>query len=532
MSLTAKQFSEKLGHLTAYYQRWVAAQVAGFDPSPACSAQRRAQCREDFRFFAKNYFPHYLGESESRLHTWLYQRLPTIGGAGQKGVKLAVAAPRGEAKSTLVTQIFSLWCTLLEKKRFILIVMDTYGQAATMLEAIKSELEKNVRLNMDFPEGCGRGSLWQQGRLITRHGVKVQAAGSGMSLRGLRHRNSRPDLVICDDLENDETIRSRAQRDQLESWMQKAVLKLGPPDDSMDVIVVGTILHPDSVLARLLANPFWEHARFRAILRWPDHMPLWEEWERLLRQQGEAAGDKFLLTHGEKMSLGAQVSWPEVRPLATLMKIRARDGREAFDAEMQNQPMAENATFRTLHFWTRSNPQWIFYGAVDPSMGKSGQRGDPSAILVGGYDPATGILDVVEADIQRRLPDRIIEDVMGYQQRYGCLMWVVESVQFQEFFKDELVRRSASRGMPIPARGTKPLQDKRLRILGLQPHLENGLIRLREEQQTLLQQLHHWGEGNEHDDGPDALQLLWKMAQEGHRPMGIQSVGRRDVLNL
>ncbi|MBF0611854.1 MAG: phage terminase large subunit [Magnetococcales bacterium] len=533
-SLTHKQFSDHLHQLGSHYRQLVEWRENGLDTHADQCHLRRESCNEDFKFFAKHYFPHYLGESTSKLHDWLFQRLPQVvlqPYQGKKGIKLAIAAPRGEAKSTLVTQIFTLWCTILLHKRYILIIMDTYAQATTMLEAIKSELENNQRLALDFPECCGKGPLWQEGMLICRHGVKIQALGSGMSLRGLRHRSSRPDLVICDDLENDETVRSRPLRDQLQDWLQKAVLKLGPPDDSMDVIMVGTILHPDSVLARLLANPFWQHARFQAILRWPDHMNLWEHWETILRHQGEEAADKFYKSNTKAMHEGAEVSWPQIRPLLTLMKIRARDGRDAFDAEMQNQPVRENATFSQFTFWRESNPHWIFYGAVDPSMGKSGNHGDPSAILVGGYDPTTGILDVVEADIQRRHPDEIIQSVIACQRRYQCMIWGVESVQFQEFFKDELVRRSALAGVPVPAKGIKPNQDKRLRILSLQPHLANGLIRLKQEHQELLRQLRHWGEGDEHDDGPDALQLLWKMAQEGHRPMQIQTTGPRSLTN-
>ncbi|EFA28471.1 transporter, partial [Haemophilus influenzae HK1212] len=40
----------------------------------------------------------------------------------------------------------------------------------------------------------------------------------------------------------------------------------------------------------------------------------------------------------------------------------------------------------------------------------------------------------------------------------------------------ELVKRSAQRGIPVPATATKPNTDKMLRIESLQPHMVNGLI--------------------------------------------------------
>jgi predicted phage terminase large subunit-like protein len=155
-------------------------------------------------------------------------------------------------------------------------------------------------------------------------------------------------------------------------------------------------------------------------------------------------------------------------------------------------------------------PRWIFVGACDPSLGKLGHQRDPSAILVGGFDRTTGILDVVEAVICRRLPDKIIEDVIAAQQRWKCQAWAFESVQFQEFLRTELVKRSARRGIPVPALPVIPHSDKDLRIESLQPHVANGLIRFHPSQSTLLQQLRHWPKAD-HDDGPDALEMLWKL---------------------
>ncbi len=83
---------------------------------------------------------------------------------------------------------------------------------------------------------------------------------------------------------------------------------------------------------------------------------------------------------------------------------------------------------------------------------------------MGGFNRFTGILDVVEADIRRRLPNKLIEDVIKYQREYHCLCWSFESVQFQEFLRTVLVERSAALGVPVPALPVIPLEDKALRI--------------------------------------------------------------------
>ncbi len=72
--------------------------------------------------------------------------------------------------------------------------------------------------------------------------------------------------------------------------------------------------------------------------------------------------------------------------LLALMKIRVRDGHDTFDSEYQNDPVSgEDALFAgCIKFWVNRLDEWVFYGAVDPSLGKKNKNRDPSvAILVG-----------------------------------------------------------------------------------------------------------------------------------------------------
>lgn len=133
---------------------------------------------------------------------------------------------------------------------------------------------------------------------------------------------------------------------------------------------------------------------------------------------------------------------------------------------------------------------------------------------------------MVRADIRKRLPDRIIADVIELQRQYRCVLWVVEAVQFQEFLRTELVKRSAAAGVPVPARAVTPIADKLLRIETLQPHMANGLIQVHASQTALVEQLRHFPKAD-HDDGPDALQMLWMAAQSGAAAAQISSRPRR-----
>lgn len=518
-----KEFLEQIAQLAGQFRLQIEAEVDGFAPDPAAKALRQQRAHKDYEYFARTYFPHYVKHQNAQLHDYLYKRLPEIVDNGI-GDHEAIAAPRGNAKSTIVTQIFVIWCLVTNRKKYPVIVMDALDQALPMLESIKAELEFNPRLMMDFPDATGQGRVWQVGTIVTRNDAKVQVFGSGKRMRGLRHGPHRPDLAIGDDLENDENVRSPEQRDKLESWLKKTVLSLGPADDSMDVIVIGTILHYDSVLARLLKNPLWKSRKFKSIIEWPQRMDLWDKWEEILLNAGEDDALNFYQERKTEMEAGSVVSWPAAQPLYKLMVKRARDGRPAFDSEQQNDPVSgDDAPFANcIQFWVNRLMEWRFFGACDPSLGKQGASRDPSALLVGGFNRNTGILDVVEALIKKRLPDKIIEDVIALHIEYKCLLWAVEIVQFQEFLKTELVKRSAARGVPVPAVGIKPSTDKLLRIETLQPHMANGLIRLHPSQNTLIDQLRHFPKAD-HDDGPDALQMLWMLATT--RSGGIEYTG-------
>jgi predicted phage terminase large subunit-like protein len=517
-------FLAGIAALAAEYRRRIEAECDGFDIDPAASAARRVAVNDavtGFEFFLNTYFPHYVrSPHKSELHHYLFVRLPQVV-AADVSQNDAIAAPRGEAKSTLVTQLFTLWCVMTGRKRYGVIVMDSIDQSYPMLEAIKAELEYNPRLSADFPDAVGQGRVWQAGSILTANGAKLQVAGSGKKLRGLRHGALRPDLVILDDIENDEQVRSPDQRDKTDNWVKKTVMQLGGADDKCDVIWIGTVLHHDSVLNRTLNNPMWHTARFKAMIAWPHDMAAWDKWEEILRNDGPDVAQLYYLKNEMAMLAGAQVSW-SARPVLKLMKIRARDGHDTFDSEYQNNPTeGVNAIFAgCINFWVNRLNEWVFYGAVDPSLGKQGR--DPSAILVGGYNRNTGILDVVEASIKKRLPDRIIEDVIALHKQYRCAIWAVETVQFQEFLKTELVKRSAIQGLAVPARAVKPVADKGLRIESLQPHMANGLIRLNPAHVTLIDQLRHFPKAD-HDDGPDALHMLWALVQSGAGVMEYQS---------
>ncbi len=512
-----QDFLERMAKIAAEMRRQIEAEVDGFSPDPLAAEERRRRAATDVLYFGQTYFPHKVSGVPSKFHRDFTTAM-AASVATKKGVRELWKAPRGNAKTTW-GEIFVTWCVVHKKKHFAVFLSDSLDQACSMLEAVKAELDTNPRLQNDFPDARGEGPVWQYTEVTTAQGIKLKAGGARKKLRGMRHGAYRPDLVWCDDLENDINVKSPEQRDGLEGWLDKAVEPLGPPDDSMDLWYVGTVLHHDAVIARKARNALWRAHAYQAIITWPTRMDLWEKWEAILnngdRETAEAKAEAFYLANRRSMDAGAAVLWPEVQPLYTLMLKRYRIKDAAFQSEYQNDPRnSEDAVFQQLQYWpglVSILRQWHHYGSLDPSLGKQNKSRDPSALLVGAVDEDGGRLCVVEARIRRRVPDKIISDVIALQQAYACLKWAVETVQFQEFLRTELIARSIAAGCPVPAIAVHPHADKGARIESIQPYVDDGRILLHPDQRVLIDQMLHFPNGD-HDDGPDALEMLWQLA--------------------
>lgn len=510
-ALSRRDFRNKIAEMASAFARHIELNVEAFPADPAARASRLAHlgAKDGFRFFMETYLPHYVSGEPSLFHQAIFARVPEIL-AAKTGVRDLFVAPRGSSKSTHLSLGFALYCIMLKKTRYCLEVCDVYAQAALLIEAIKAELTTNPRLQNDFPDACGQGRVWREGEIVTRQNIRVEGLGALQKLRGRRHGPYRPDLMFFDDIENDEQVRSPEQRQKLQNWVYRAALKVGPPDGSMHVIWVGTVLHFDAVLVRAAKSPLWRVTEFQAIVNWPDRMDLWDAFEEVWQNEGEAAARAFYRARKAEMDAGAVINWPTVQPLIWLMLERAAS-HDAFQTEYQNKPVSEGNPFGNLTFWVSRQPDWIFFGAIDPSLGGKGKGRDPSAILIGGFNRLTGTMDVVEASIRRRLPDLIIADTIALQRQYRCLLWFVESVQFQEFLRTTLMGEAARQGVGLSAVPVVPTGDKNLRIERLQPPVKAGLIRFSADHATLIDQLQQWPNGD-HDDGPDCLDMLWQNA--------------------
>lgn len=164
--------------------------------------------------------------------------------------KLAVIVSfRSSAKSTIMTMSYVLWSILgSQNKKFIVIISQTQDQARQHFKNLKRELEENKLLRNDL--GPFKEDDWNSNTLVlTRYNARITAASSESAIRGLRHGEHRPDLIICDDVEDVNSIRTPEAREKTYNWFNSEVIPLG--DLGTRTIVVGNLLHEDSLIKRL-----------------------------------------------------------------------------------------------------------------------------------------------------------------------------------------------------------------------------------------------------------------------------------------
>lgn len=179
------------------------------------------------------------------------------------------------------------------------------------------------------------------------------------------------------------------------------------------------------------------------------------------------------------------------------MKMKVSEGDASFNSELQNDPIdPDNATFNEewFDFYDDENidfsdPRFYFVGSNDPSLGKN-KKSDTSAIIGLATDTKTGYMYVVDASIEKRHPDVIIDDAIDMSRRYkkdysrSFRKFGVETVQFQWYFKEVLAQKSAQEGVYLPIEEIQSSSNKIMRIESLQPMIKNHYIKFSRKHKT------------------------------------------------
>lgn len=463
----------------------------------------------------------------------------------QKNAKTAVAAPRSHAKSSYLTKNFPLHQTVYRLRKYIIIISETPTVSGPNLEWLANQLKHNKKLREDFgpllsvrqQENVRDNS--QEFVAYELHGetkrqmTKVEAASTGQALRGRNWNGTRPDLVICDDLEDGKTnAATEEQRTKLREWFQSVVMPLGDPKGERTAyIYMGTTVHFDALLMRILYQRSDFTTRvYRAIINPPERTDLWEQCREIYQDhenpKRKDEAEAFYAKHYDAMNEGVKVLWEDFQPIWKLMTWRYDNGSKAFNTEYQNLPLDEDSMIfnpETFTYWDSTEPnrefphnEYTISMGLDFAMGK--ERGDYSAIITVAKHKETGVVYVVDAWGDRIHPDKFLEIAVNKVFEYEPDVIGVESQMAQEWFADKLREELDMRGFPGRARVKKIYQRSRkeIRIESLMPDIESGKIQFCRRHSLLLEQLERYGQGAE-DDLPDGMEIAIRVSSQARR---------------
>ena len=328
--------------------------------------------------------------------------IDTIGQKIRESGDKAIAASRGEGKSTNAERL-SLKYTLQGVIHFPLLLHATGSKAEDSLDEIKQAIETNPRLLTYYPEVCVPVRALEQTpnrahyQLVSgkRHdnkkpyeaaqskfswcgqqvifpnvpgspgaGAIIATRGLDAEVRGIKKMGKRPDLIIIDDPDTEETVNNETQAAKLEKRIDRGLAFAGGQQKAVARVMLTTIQRRNCPSARYTdptQKPSWQGVRFRFLVQKPDRTDLWEDYIAPVEEQ--IAGDEhargahaFYLENRTAMDAGAIVANPhrfnpqklkdktqiEVSALQRYYNEVARVGQDAVSTEYDNDPPEES----------------------------------------------------------------------------------------------------------------------------------------------------------------------------------------------
>jgi hypothetical protein len=417
-----------------------------------------AQCYVNDAVFAKTIFPERFNLPFSSIHQTVFEAMES----GRQ--KIVIAAPRGFGKTTISNLLFPAKKILFRDKRFIVPISNTATQATMQSENLKAELCSNTLVRSFFGDVKSSETFSKDMWVAYADpeagdpGVVILPRGAGQQIRGFNWRGFRPDLIIGDDLENAEDVRNPDTRKKIKEWFFADVMNSVDRSKNWQIIVVGTVLHEDSLLENLLNDPTWFPIRL------------------------EICDDNYHSNWPDLLSDSA------VRELANMY--RAQGLLDVFYREYRNMPIStEDATFRKEYF--------RYYKEVDEDFLRE-KRGletvvllDPaktvkihsaeSGIITLGLDRKQGRIYVRNVIAEKLYPDQIYKAVLDQAVQFNATAIGIEVTSLNEFitypFKNEMVKR----GKIYPLIELKAVGKKEERIASMVPFYRGGHVIHNEE---------------------------------------------------
>jgi hypothetical protein len=382
--------------------------------------------------------------------------------------QVAISAPRGHAKSTACTLTYLLATLVFRERSYVLLISDTVSQASQFLADLKKEFIDNEKIIQLF--GI-RGLLKDtEDDIIVEcsdgYMFRITARGSEQKLRGLKWNNKRPDLIVCDDLENDEIVMNPDRRNKFKRWFYGALI---PCKSAHGIIrIVGTILHEDSLLNNIMPKHYDKWTRRSELKTWSEKPGPW------LSVKYKAHNDDF-----------TEILWEQRYSRQWFIDKRidyVEQGiPDVYSQEFLNEPIDDSiAFFRKSdfkHMTREDNEKKLHYYITGDLAISKEQQADYTVFVIAGVDENKHIY--VKNVIRERLDGREIVDTMiALQKAYSPELFGLEEMQVSKaigpFLREEMIRTGVYLNyFPLKHQG----KDKISRAKSVQARLRAGSIK-------------------------------------------------------
>lgn len=469
-------------------------------------AERKREAQKDFFRFMEIYLPHYAENAPADFHREIIAEI-------EKPTKvvhpLVIAAPRGFAKSAVISFAYVIWNILFKRKNFIVIISATDDLAEDMVEFAKLEFENNPIITADF------GHLLQgfgEKKDFVANGVRVMSRGRKQMVRGFRYKQHRPDLIILDDIEKDDEARSPDVVKKTLDTIKDGVYPSLAPGGKL--VIIGTILQKRSVMGTLIRGTEEPY----------------DKWRRKLYRA---------ITVNEK---GKEASlWQSRWPLHALKATRENIGAVSFNREYQNNPGDdETALFKEEWIKRFVKMHGCTRGAmfIDPSV-DGRKTSDFKAIITVFLNPDKMDYYVMHAWVKRATIEAMIAAAYRIYTRFEDIVTLVglESNGFQKVLVNEFRREEKEQGFALPIRQVVHRTSKIGRLERISPLVERGQIHFSKsddagDMNLLIEQLLYFPSTVVNDDAPDALAGAIELLGSGSREAKLTSSGRRNSSSI
>lgn len=274
---------------------------------------------------------------------------------------------------------------------------------------------------------------------------RVQAKGSEQKVRGLKWNNKRPDLIVCDDLENDEIVMNKDRREKFRNWFFGALL----PCISYNGLVryVGTILHNDSLLERLMPKLYDKRTQRTGLKTWTTKK---SSWKSVKYRAHDEEMDAFLW-EASAVKAAKEEGLTTAKQYFTFL----REGfieqglAEKYSQEYLNLPIDESFTYYKrpdfLAMEEKDHDRPLNYYITGDLAISEKERSDYTVFIVSAVDENKRlyIKDVIRARMDGR---EIVDTILILERLYRPEVIGIEEMQVSQaigpFLREEMVKQN------------------------------------------------------------------------------------------